>query len=1121
MDALGQRTAFEYDAVGNRTKMIAPNGAVTEYRYNNVDRLEQIIDPEGFISKFTYDGNGNLIRGEDPRNGIMEIKYDARNLPVEIKDAQGAVTSFAYDAIGRMIRETNALGHVTAYEYDAIGRLLKVTDALGQVTAYGYDPTGRLTSVTKPSGAVWQMQYDSRGLLTGTVDPLGNVTSMQRDALGRVTVSKDETGAATTYNYDPLGRVTSIINALGHATNVAYDPLGRVKQITDSKGQMTAYGYDALGRLLEVTNALGNKTRYAYDAVGNIVGKTDALGRVTSYRYDLRGLLTQQTNPLGEMTRLLYDGNGNTTGIQYPDGNTVAYEYDPMNRLTQILYHDGKKVQYAYDAIGRRTSMTDALGTTTYAYDALNRLTEVTDTANRTIRYEWTPTGQRSKVTYPDGGVVSYQYDLMDRMTQVTDPRGLTTSYDYDARGLMVSKQLPMQGGSTYSYDGLGQLLELKHTDRFGKVVEQLTYAYDPVGNRIRMERAKDYHDDDYDHDDNDYGHHDDGYDHDEDNEKEHYDHDDKDRYNEDDDHPKRVVTEYAYDALNQLTQVQKYNASAPAVPAITSYSYDAVGNRLSKSSTWGMKTNREDYTYNPADQLIHWQSGKGYKDYTYDLRGNLLNVTGTIYDHDEADDKGMVTKDVYGASVSNHEYENNVSWNVYGAYARDHDDDEYHRIDEQYSWDAANRLVQQINTKGKMTRFSYDGDGNRVSMALGKRHDDDDHHDNDHHDNDHRGHEDKSYRYDDVEDEHWKSLRFTNDVSLALPEVIQVRSDVREDDPWQTSFVYGAGQERLSMTYFDNEDRDHKYGDDDKHPRTMYYLQDALGSVIGLMNSKGHVTARNSYDEFGIATKRDHDDDGPKYGNLYGYTGLEYDDSTGLNYARARYYKPEIGRFISEDTYKGTLGNPQSQNGYAYVWNNPLIYTDPSGYKVWLIHGTWSDGDTWTPDFVDYVEGLFDETSEKLDWSGGNTNGARTKAAEYFAQKIYDYQTANPNEPIRLVGHSHGGNVAIMITNILAKKGLRVPNLITIATPVRGYQLETDVGQHIQVYNDYDAVQINGGSIWAGGNAQREFPDAENVNVSDEISFWWGVTNPIDSHSYMHSNINIWNKYIEPILRK
>ncbi|MEK3885841.1 polymorphic toxin-type HINT domain-containing protein, partial [Paenibacillus sp. PL2-23] len=68
---------------------------------------------------------------------------------------------------------------------------------------------------------------------------------------------------------------------------------------------------------------------------------------------------------------------------------------------------------------------------------------------------------------------------------------------------------------------------------------------------------------------------------------------------------------------------------------------------------------------------------------------------------------------------------------------------------------------------------------------------------------------------------------------------------------------------------------------------------------------------------------------------NLFGYTGLGYDYSSGLTYARARYYQPEIGRFISEDTYKGDLWNPQSQNLYGYVHNNPLKYTDPSGMCV------------------------------------------------------------------------------------------------------------------------------------------------------------------------------------------
>ncbi|WP_148500989.1 RHS repeat-associated core domain-containing protein [Paenibacillus rubinfantis] len=64
----------------------------------------------------------------------------------------------------------------------------------------------------------------------------------------------------------------------------------------------------------------------------------------------------------------------------------------------------------------------------------------------------------------------------------------------------------------------------------------------------------------------------------------------------------------------------------------------------------------------------------------------------------------------------------------------------------------------------------------------------------------------------------------------------------------------------------------------------------------------------------------------------LFGYTGLGYDDVSGLSFARARYFDSEIGRFVSEDTYEGTLRNPQSQNGYVYVENNPVAYVDPSG---------------------------------------------------------------------------------------------------------------------------------------------------------------------------------------------
>jgi len=66
---------------------------------------------------------------------------------------------------------------------------------------------------------------------------------------------------------------------------------------------------------------------------------------------------------------------------------------------------------------------------------------------------------------------------------------------------------------------------------------------------------------------------------------------------------------------------------------------------------------------------------------------------------------------------------------------------------------------------------------------------------------------------------------------------------------------------------------------------------------------------------------------------NLFQYSGEMWDETAGLQYLRARWYDPSIGRFMNEDTYEGSLTNPLSQNLYTYVGNNPLIYTDPSGH--------------------------------------------------------------------------------------------------------------------------------------------------------------------------------------------
>ncbi len=65
---------------------------------------------------------------------------------------------------------------------------------------------------------------------------------------------------------------------------------------------------------------------------------------------------------------------------------------------------------------------------------------------------------------------------------------------------------------------------------------------------------------------------------------------------------------------------------------------------------------------------------------------------------------------------------------------------------------------------------------------------------------------------------------------------------------------------------------------------------------------------------------------------NIFRYSGEYWDAATNLQYLRARWYDPSIGRFINEDTYEGDLIRPTSQNLYTYVENNPLGYIDPSG---------------------------------------------------------------------------------------------------------------------------------------------------------------------------------------------
>jgi len=70
---------------------------------------------------------------------------------------------------------------------------------------------------------------------------------------------------------------------------------------------------------------------------------------------------------------------------------------------------------------------------------------------------------------------------------------------------------------------------------------------------------------------------------------------------------------------------------------------------------------------------------------------------------------------------------------------------------------------------------------------------------------------------------------------------------------------------------------------------------------------------------------------------NTHQYTGKEIDEMTGAYYYGARYYRPDLGRFMSVDPAGIDITNPQSWNRYAYVQNNPYTFVDPDGEAVVL----------------------------------------------------------------------------------------------------------------------------------------------------------------------------------------
>jgi len=485
-----------------------------------------------------------------------------------------------------------------------------------------------------------------------------------------------------------------------------------------------------------------------------------------------------------------------------------------------------------------------------------------------TTQFAHNERGERTSLTDPAGNTVDYTHNAFGEQTALNNRRSQTYQFTFDANGNPLATVTPLGHTTTRAYNDLGQV------ESVGEASGQTTtFVYDDAG---RVESQTD---------------------------------------------PAGTITTSFDDNGNPLTVTEGGDVltrTFDEMDRVATYT-DAAGNQiayqrdlngnLTQITYPGGET--VTYTYDAHDRLKTVSDWSGRTTtYTWDAAGRLIGIsrpngTSRVNEYTDADDLDRFYE--YGPGQSTlHAYarfgydlDSRIDWRYRLPQPREvnlPNFDATYDIDNRvatwngapvthdadgnmtsgplpgeadfvsYNFDARNRL-----TAVNGTSYQYDAEGNRIAKTTAEG--------------------TTSYVIDPHGD--------------ALPRVL-VRT---KPDGSTTRYIYGIG-----LLY-----------EVDESDVATYYHFDQSGSTIAMTDTSGSVTDRVEYSSFGAITHREGTTDTPY---LYaGQFGIQA-EANGLLYMRARYYSPQLQRFINGDPARFDGG----LNWYAYANNSPLMYVDPDG---------------------------------------------------------------------------------------------------------------------------------------------------------------------------------------------
>ena len=954
------RYVYEYDDYGNLTDEFDHFGNHIQYAYDELHRRVRVIDQRGFVSTTDYDLVGNPISDTQFNGNVITREFDFLNRPISEADSIGPLMAYTYDDDNNPLSHTDGKGFVTRYRYDALSQRTEEAQPENRTLQTQYDVFGNVSQSTDGENNTTRYEYDRLNRQTRLIDALNQTTTTVYDAVDNALRITDKRGNTTEHDYDELNRVTQTREpqAGDHSRVIqnVYDPNNNVVQSTDKRGIVTRVVYDRLNRVIEETRNNIVVIKNTYSEIGDLIGLEDANGNVTAMEYNERHEMVLESRPETAISTVTYDAMGDVLTMRDPENRLTTYEYDLRQRKTAEINGEGERSRYAYDLNNNQIRHTrPEQNRWEYAYDELDRLIQITDADNQLSQKTYDRQNNQLSHTDANGNQTLYEYDALNRKSIKRYPlvAGQTPAictYQYDENNNLLIKTDANGQIDTHTYDALNRLTNTVYTNAqqtVGRDMVSESMAYDGNNNVIEV----------------------------------------VENYSLTNSSTETRTDTRSYDDFDRLfNRTDSFNKTIQ-------YRYDLNGNRTSLTDSDGLVTT---YRFDGLNRVTDVTTQQGRTGYSYDRSSLLVqttypNNTTATYEYDQAKRTTRIHNQQNNATVSNFEYEFDENGNRITQRETNGGAEETTT----YQYDANDRLLEVSydvqgctnvpnagcvgGTPDVTTTYTYDPAYNRTSEidttngSVTKN---------------------KTYRYNarnqltEVDD----NLDNSNNVAYAFDQngnqiqkvkgvgtasvettnfIFDIRDDLREVQIGGSTvgqFLYNydglriekIGERGAERSTYDDQAILQQYevsncaqvGDancltgstgqtrakfdygaskllslNTLNEPTQFYLYDTLMSVANLTNSDGAVQARYQYDAWGI--KRN--EVGQSY-NRFSFTGYEEDTETGLLYAKARYYDPDNGKFLSEDAWAGDQLIAPSLHKYLYAYQNPTVWVDPTG---------------------------------------------------------------------------------------------------------------------------------------------------------------------------------------------